>query len=288
MEVEYDNRARVPAYPEIMAGWERDAAAYRAERQAQAEIALAYGPHERHVVDLFHADAPGHGSPLVVFVHGGYWRSLDRLLFSHMAKGANARGISVAVAEYRLCPETTVAGIIADVRAACLFLYRRFAQRLVVCGHSAGGHLAAAMAATAWSSFGPDVPADLVRRGLAMSGVFDLAPLIATSMNAQLRLDEEGARTVSPAFWPVPPDVSFEAWVGAEESSEFLRQSCLLADTWRAAGAHTGFAIMPGLNHFTAPSPLTDPSSPMVEALIALCSDPIGEPPRLDPRPPLP
>lgn len=270
MEAEYDNRARVPRYPEIMAGWERDAADFRAARQAKAEIGLAYGTHERQVVDIFHADSPDEAAPILVFVHGGYWRSLDRLLFSHLANGLNARGLSVALPEYRLCPEVGVGDIVGDVRAACVFLFRRMRRRLVVCGHSAGGHLAAAMTAADWTAFGSDLPPDLVRHGLAISGLFDLAPLLATSINAQLRLDDASARAISPAFWPVPRGVWFETWVGDAESSEFVRQSRLLADEWERAGARTHFALMPGYDHFTAPSPLADPASPLVEALVAI------------------
>ena len=270
LEAEYDNRSNVPEHPAIMAGWSRDASAYRSARARHCELGLPYGPHSRQIVDIFHPDAPNPARPLIVFIHGGYWRSLEPASFSHLAAGANARGFSVAVPGYRLCPEVALADIIEDLRAACLFLHARHGARMVACGHSAGGHLAAAMAATDWTRYGPDVPPGLVRCGLAVSGIFDLTPLLATSVNQSLRLDEAAAKAASPAFWPVPARVHLEAWVGEAETSEYHRQSRLVAERWAAAGAHTRFAEVPGANHFTAPAPLADPGSAMVAALAGL------------------
>ena len=187
-------------------------------------------------------------------------------MFSHWAAGANANGYAVAVAGYRLCPEVNVADIIADVREAALLLHRTFRKRMIVCGHSAGAHLASTLVAADWQN--EDAPSDFVRSGLGISGVFDLAPLIETEMNLDLRLDADSAHADSPAYWPVPKCVRFEAWVGGDESSEFLRQSQLIAERWSAAGAETRFETVPGANHFTAPSELADPSSGMVAALV--------------------
>ncbi len=274
LEAEYNNRARVPEYPEIMAGWERDAAAYRQARRHRAELGLRYGPHPRQTIDIFHADAPEDAAPLVVFIHGGYWRSLEPSLFSHMAAGANRRGYSVAVPGYRLCPEVDVATIVEDLRQACLFLHGRIGKKLVGCGHSAGGHLTAAMAATDWAGIDNKIPGDLLRRGLGVSGVFDLVPLIGTSINETLHLDRAGAERASPAFWPVPSGVELDLFVGEAESAEFIRQSRDMADRWSAAGARTSLSIVPGSNHFDVILPLADPASAMTEALVALCRAP--------------
>jgi arylformamidase len=182
----------------------------------------------------------------------------------------NRHGYAVALPGYRLCPEVAVADIIADLRAAVLYLHRRFGTRFVVAGHSAGGHLAAAMVATDWLKYAPDAPADLLRSGLAVSGLFDLAPLIDTSLNNDLQLDPASAAAASPAFWPVPAGVTFEAWVGGTESAEYLRQSRLVAERWSAAGATTRFNAIADANHFTAPMPLADAESTMVAKLVQL------------------
>ena len=150
-EAEYNNRARVPEHPEIFARWARDAEDYRAEamKERRAELGLSYGESPRQFIDLF-SPRPGVTAPLALFIHGGYWRSLDPSLFSHMARGLNAHGVAVAVVGYDLCPEVTIAEIIEQIRHACLFLWLRTGQRMMVYGHSAGGHLAGAMVATDW------------------------------------------------------------------------------------------------------------------------------------------
>ena len=206
-EAEYDNRARVPEHAEIFLRWAREAENYRAERlkAGRAELGLCYGETPREAVDLFLPDA-GDNAPVAMFVHGGWWRSLEPSSFSQMARGLNVRGITVAVAGYDLCPNITIAGIIDQIRRACAFLWQRYQRRFLVYGHSAGGHLASAMVATDWPSLYPKAPADLVPAGYAISGVFDLLPLVGISVNQDLRLDDAEARRLSTALWQPPPD----------------------------------------------------------------------------------
>ncbi len=272
-EVEYNNRARVPEHAEIFARWATDAAAYRERMQADenAELALAYGTSPRQTVDLFFPEATGH-TPLALFVHGGYWRSLEASTFSHMAAGLNAKGVAVAVAGYDLCPQVTIGQIINEIRTACLFLWRRFGQRLMVYGHSAGGHLAACMVATDWKKLDPKAPADLVPAGYSVSGLFDLAPLVHTAMNSDLRLDEVEVGRVSPLNWPVAPGRAFDAVVGGAESSEFLRQSRIVVDAWRQKGIDARYEEIAGANHFTVLDPLSDPNSAMTARCAALAA----------------
>jgi acetyl esterase/lipase len=187
-EAEYNNRARVPEHAEIFARWSREAEAFRAQAsgESRAELGIGYGTGPRQIIDLF-ATAGGTQAPLAMFVHGGYWRSLEPQMFSHMARGLNARGVCVAVAGYDLCPQARITDIVGEIRQACLYLWHRFGRRVLVSGHSAGGHLAACMLATDWKTLAPDAPADLVPCAYSASGVFDLAPLLHVSMNADLR-----------------------------------------------------------------------------------------------------
>lgn len=267
-EVEYDNRARVPEHPEIFARWQREGAAYRAAAH-NAKLGISYGRSLRRTLDLFPAKDDDK-APIALFIHGGWWRSLEPSMFSQMAAGPNARGISVGVAGYDLCPNCSIADIIDQMRSACLMLWRKRRQRIFVYGHSAGGHLAACLVATDWKTLGPDVPADLVPAAYAVSGVFDLLPLVQVSQNEDLRLDEAEARRVSPLYWQVPAGRSLDAVVGALESSEFLRQSKVIVEAWRQGMALTRYEEIAGANHFTVVDPLNDPNSAMTARVAAL------------------
>jgi len=177
-EVEYNNRARVPEHPQIFAQWARDGAAYREEasKDGRAEIGLKYGPSPRQTIDLFKPRGGADG-PVALFIHGGYWRSLEPQSFSQMARGMNAHGVTVAVSGYDLAPQVSIGQIIEQTQQACLFLRRRFKKRIMVSGHSAGGHLAACMVATDWKKLDAGAPADLAPAGYAISGLYDLEPL---------------------------------------------------------------------------------------------------------------
>lgn len=261
-EQEYNNRARVPEHPQIFARWEREAAAYRSEAR-DAEIGLRYGPSPRQTIDYFPAKSMN--APLAMFVHGGWWRSLSPASFSQMARGPNAGGVSVAIVGYDLCPQVTIATIVEEIRAACMWLWRRHGKRITVYGHSAGGHLAACMLAQDWKAVAPDLPHDLVPAAYAISGVFDLLPLVHVSMNVDLRLDETEARRLSPVHWPAPKGRMLDAVVGERESNEFLRQSRVIAEVWRRGGTMARYEAISGANHFTVIDALADPQSPMTQ-----------------------
>ena len=269
-EAEYNNRARVPEHPEIFARWDKDAAAYRegTSRAGRAELGLSYGPSERQFIDLFKPQDDG--GPVALFIHGGYWRALHPRTHSHFARGLNAHGVTVGLAGYDLCPQVSVADIIGQIRAATLFMWNRFRRRIFVYGHSAGGHLAGSMLATDWKKLDSDAPADLVPAASSVSGVFDLTPLLQTSMNADLRLDEIQARAVSPVSWPAPEGRALDSLVGGTESGEFLRQAEAIVDAWKSK-TQARFEVIPGANHFTVLEPLGDPASAMTARALELC-----------------
>ena len=268
-ETEYDNRGRVPEHPEIFARWQREAAAYRAAAR-DAEFGLVYGLSPRQTVDLFSAKDDDAMTPLALFIHGGWWRSLDPSMFSQLAAGPNARGVTVAVAGYDFCPQVSIATIIEEMRTACLWLWRKHKKRIFVYGHSAGGHLAACLLAQDWRAFASDAPADLVPAAYAISGVYDLAPLVHVSQNSDLRLDDAEARRVSPLYWKVPAGRTLDAVVGALESSEFLRQSKIIAEGWGARGVAARYEEVAGTNHFSVVDALSDPESAMTRRVVDL------------------
>lgn len=264
LETEYSPRVTIPDHAQIFARWARAAEDYRAEmlKAGKAELGIIYGDTARQFIDLF-LPAAGESAPLTMFIHGGYWRAMDPSFHSHMARGLNERGLAVAVVGYDLCPIVTIADIIEQVQRACASLWQRFNRRMLVCGHSAGGHLTAAMVATDWQKLWPKVPSDLVPAGYAISGVFDLRPLTKTSMNQDFRLDDAEAERISPILWTIPAGRALDAAVGDLESSEFKRQSRAMTDAWGKAKAETRYAEMPG-NHFTVIDALADPNNPMV------------------------
>lgn len=264
-EVEYNNRARVPENPAIIAGWAKDAAAWRERHAPQA---IAYGPGARNSIDFFAGSDQG---PIVVFIHGGYWQALDGSFFSHLAGGLNAHGIGVAIPGYDLCPAVTVQEIIQQMRMAMREL-ARMGRPLVISGHSAGGHLAACMLATDWPAYDASLPENLVVAAYAISGLFELAPLVGTSINGALRLDQAAARAASPLFWKAPSRGSLDAVVGENESAEYFRQSRTIVEHWGAAGLATRFGVVPAANHFTAIAPLAEPGSPMTLRLKQLAT----------------
>jgi arylformamidase len=133
-----------------------------------------------------------------------------------------------------------------------------------VSGHSAGGHLSACMLATDWKAFDTSLPPDLVTAAYAISGLFDLTPLVGTSINKALGLDEASGRKASPLFWQVPARGSLDAVVGEAESAEYFRQSRTIVEQWGKSGIATRFGTVPAANHFTAIAPLANPDSPVV------------------------
>lgn len=258
LEAQYNNRALVPDHPAVMARWQASAAEARA---ARAPETVAYGPGPREVMDLFEA-APG--APVAVFLHGGYWQALDKDGFSGVAPALLARGVSVAIPSYDLAPAVRLGTILKQVREAVELVRARTGARPVVFGHSAGGHMAACMLSEGRAA-----------AAVAISGVFDLAPLIGTSLNVALKLDAAEAAALSPVHWPVPDGSTpggtvLDCLVGGDESAEFLRQSRAMADLWGARGVETRYEALPGLNHFTVLDPLFDPDSDMVRRIAAL------------------
>ncbi len=260
LEAEYNNRAKVPNSAEIRESWVRDAAAFR-QTHPHAELDLSYGPTERQALDLFWP-GPAREGPVAVFVHGGYWQWLDRKFGSHLARGLLAHGIAVAMPSYDLCPTVTLAVLVEQVRDAAAFVARRHGQRMLATGNSAGGHLAAMLLATDWASRG--LPPGTIKAALPISGLFDLPPLIQTSVNTAVGLDEAEARRLSPLFLP-SPGLPLHAVVGGTEGAEYTRQSRSIAEAWGGT-----WEAAEGYNHFTVIEPLTDPDSALVKKAVAL------------------
>jgi arylformamidase len=248
LEALYNNRAAVPEHPQIFARWHAQSLATYAAHACVRD--LAYGTHAKQTLDLFVAPAR---RGLVIFIHGGYWRSLDKSDFAFAAEPYLAQGISVANVNYRLCPEVGIDAIVDDCRTAIAWLHANAMQhgvtfeRVLLAGHSAGAHLVAMMFATDWTSRGLNPRAFC--GGLAISGIYDLVPLLQVSMNADLHLDRAAAAALSLIQLTPQLQVPLVMVVGGAETSEFIRQTRLLPTAW--GEVCTSADEIDGANHFT-------------------------------------
>ena len=258
----YENRSYIPEADDYAGRWAKLAAAWRATAEARLDIAYGVGPRERY--DLF---LPKGGTPkgLATFVHGGYWMAFDKSYWSHLAAGPVARGFAVMVPSYPLCPDVRIAAIVQSTGAALAHAARSVPGPIMLSGHSAGGHLVSRMACTDAPLPG-DVQARLSRL-VSISGLHDLRPLMATKMNETLHITKVEARRESPALLdPLPIDVV--AWVGDGERPQLRRQSRLLALIWEGLTRSMRYTEAPDRHHFVVIAELSDPHSPLTDALV--------------------
>ena len=268
---QYNARADIPDHPQIFERWAQQSAQVRATHPARLD--LAYGDAAAERLDFF--PAPQDGAPLLVFIHGGWWRSLDKSDFSFIAPAFTAAGVSVALTNYTLAPAATLEEITLQQVSALAWLYRNAARygadpgRIVVAGHSAGAHLAAMMQAADWPAFEADLPPDLVKGGVMFSGLYDLDPVRhAAFVQDDLRLTPERVGPLSPARMPQAHPAPFLTAVGGLESAEFKRQNALLASTWHAT--HVKDIPLPQANHLTICDSLGAAGRPLFDATLAL------------------
>jgi arylformamidase len=270
LDREYNNRALVPEHADILARWARASQAVRAQGPCLTDLRYGHGPAE--LLDIFPAVQPPAGggpAPVLFFIHGGYWRSLDKADHSFLAPVFQRLGVCVVVPNYALCPAVTVPDITLQMVQALAWTQRHIgvhggdATRITVAGHSAGGHLAAMMLACRWPLVGADLPATLVRNALSVSGVFDLEPVRHTPfVQPSLKLTPAQVHKASPARLPSPGlregRGRLYAVAGGDESSEFRRQNRLIRAAWGREVVPV-CEDLPGLNHFSVLDKLVEP-----------------------------
>jgi arylformamidase len=271
LDAQYNNRARIPDHPQIFARW-AEASALARERSL-GHYDLAYGPDPSEHLDVFTTSQPN--APVLVFIHGGWWRSLDKRDHSFIAPAFTQAGAMVVVPNYALCPAVTIEAITLQMVRALAWVHANAARfggdprRIVVAGHSAGGHLAAMLLSCRWQEVAPDLPTRLVSAALAISGLFDLEPLSRSPyLQADLRLTPADVSRLSPARF-APPAGRLCAVVGADESEEFLRQNQLIRDAWGVDAVPVCEAIA-GTNHMNVLHRLADPDAPLHRLTLGL------------------
>ena len=261
LDGQYNNRARVPEHAQILQRWAEASKLARATLAAHLDLRYGDGPGE--TLDVFPALRPG--APVLVFIHGGYWRSLDKADHSFVAPAFVQAGATVVVPNYALCPAVQIDQIVLQMVQALVWTaqharrYHGDPSRIVVVGHSAGAHLAAMLLACRWKEVDAELPAQLVSGAMGISGLYDLEPLRLTPfLQADLRLTPQTVRRASPAFFPRPKG-KFHAVVGLDESEEFLRHNRLIRDAWGPTTVPV-CETLPGANHFNVLHSLADPA----------------------------
>jgi arylformamidase len=263
LDAQYNNRLLVPDHAAVLGRWAQASALARTQPGTLLDVGYGDGPGEH--LDVFPpmAPAPG-GAPVLVAIHGGYWRSLSKSDFSFVAPSFTAEGALVVVPEYALAPAVTVEHITLQMARAVAWVWRnaeRFGgdrSRIVVAGHSAGGHAATMMLTCRWKQLADDLPERLVSRALSISGLYDLDPLRHTRfLQPDLKLSPASVARLSPAFFPRPKG-QLNVVVGADESDEFIRQNRLIRDVWGPTSVPV-CETLPGTNHFTVLNSLVDP-----------------------------
>ncbi|MBC7602350.1 MAG: alpha/beta hydrolase [Ramlibacter sp.] len=257
----YNNRELVPEHPEHLRRWA--GASADAMRSLHRELDVRYGGGANEHLDIFPAANPD--APVLVFIHGGYWRALDKRDHLFIAPPFVKQGVCVVIPNYALAPAVTVPQIVMQMVHAVAWTWRHVARhggdpnRITVAGHSAGGQLAAMMLSCLWRVYGRDLPADVVKGALSISGLHDLDPVMrAPFLQSTLQLTRDQVRKASPALLPSPSSGKLYTVCGADESVEFHRQNQLIRDAWGQERVPV-CELLPGRNHFTALDALVEP-----------------------------
>lgn len=265
LEAEYNLTARrgIDDFTAVVEDWTARTAAQR--ERSGARIDLAYGPGERERLDVYPAAKPG--GPLLVYLHGGYWQRGDKCMYGFISEAFGRQGVTVAVLNYTLTPAIRLNRMPPQIQRALQWLWTHAAElgcsreRLHLMGHSAGAHLAAMMMASDWPALDPQLPSDLIRSGIAISGVFDLEPIVHTTLNAGPRMSIEEAKAASPLFLPMMSDAPQLVVTGGGETDEFHRQSDAYAEHLSSTSRPVERYIAPDVDHFDVLNRLAEDDS---------------------------
>jgi len=268
LDAQYDNRAKVADAAERLARFAEASARTRAHLECTLDV--AFGAHPGETLDVFPAGA---GAPVQLFVHGGYWRALDKRDHSFVARAFVPAGIATVVVNYALMPGVSMDELVRQVQASVAWTWRNAGsfggdrERLFVSGHSAGGHLVARLMATDWRGFGADLPEHPIRGGTGISGLYDLEPIRLCFLNDELALDAATVRRHSPVGLARTCPGPLLLPVGGEEGPEYLRQTGALVDAWRGHGEPPCAMVMDGHDHFSIVAELERPDSELARAI---------------------
>jgi len=267
LEYQYNPRETVPEFPELAK--RRAEASRRARSTLKSWLNVAYGSSPREVLDIYAADKPG--GPVLVYIHGGYWRSGSKDDNCNFAPAFVQRGVTVVLVEYDLCPNVVVTDIVRQTRASIAWVYRNIMRysgnpsKLYVSGHSAGGHLTAMALAHDWEKTG--LPRSLIKGATVTSGVYDLDMVMQISVNEQVQMTPEIARQNNPFLHPPLANCPVIVAVGGAEPRGWQQMSEDYFKLCKERGLDCQYLVIPGANHYTMSEHLADPESPLTQAM---------------------
>ena len=274
LEYQYNPRVSVPEFPELAKV--RAAQARKVRESAKSWLDVSYGSSQRETLDIYASDKPG--GPVLVYIHGGYWRSGSKEDNCNFVPTFTKRGATVVLAEYDLCPQVTVTYIVRQTRSAIAWIYRniiRYAgnpNKLFVAGHSAGGHLTAMALAHDWTEEG--LTNEIIKGAVATSGVYDLDIVMKISVQEQVRMTPEMAKLNNPFLNPPRVKCPLVVAVGADEPKGWQQMSEDYFNYCKQQGMKVEYLIEPGANHYTMTEHLLDGSRLLTQAMIKLMSLP--------------
>ena len=273
LDAQYNNRARVADAMTQLAKW-AEASALARQHSARKVQDVRYGDGPGETLDIFPAAAAD--APVLIYIHGGYWRSLDKSDFSFVAPSFVSDGAMVVVPNYALCPAVSIEDIALQMVKAVAWVWRHAAahggnpDRIALVGHSAGAHLAAMLLSCRWKQVDEALPVQPLTGALAISGLYDLEPVRRTEfLQGDLKLTTTQVNRLSPAFFPRPKGGKLYAAVGADESDEFIRHNQLIRDQWGPTAVPVCETV-PGKNHFTVLESLADPQGRLHDLALRL------------------
>ncbi len=268
LDRQYEHREWIDDADKYVEAQSADSKRVRDAARARGRFDVAYGPHEDELLDIYPADRVG-PSPVVVFFHGGRWARGSKASNCEGAEIYTTLGVHFASVNFSLLPAVTMDVLIRQCRDAIAWIWRNAdtfggdRTRMFVHGKSSGAHVGAMMAITDWRAE-YDLPGDLVKGALLVSGMYDLEPVRLTFRNDWLELDAAGAARNSPIRHIPDHGCPLIVGMGALETDEFRRQPRAFAEAWRAKGLDCRLIEMPGRHHFTVNEEMKNPSSAIV------------------------
>ena len=272
LDAQYNNRAMVPEYVKMYEAWEPLSAEVFADFSSHQNI--AYGTSPRETLDII-SPKGREPHPALLYIHGGYWMSRTKGDQTFLARAYAEAGIAFVLLEYDLIPEVRMSDIVHQCRGAVTWVHAHAGDygidpdQIFISGHSAGGHLTAILAATNWQTFS-GAPEDLIKGGIALSGIYDLTPVQHSYMQETLALTDEELANYSPQFFETAPSIPLIVAPGSAESDAFRHQSANLVNAWNAKGANCEYMEPAGCNHFSILAEFANPDSTLTQASIQL------------------